>query len=70
MPTYRACYYLAQDRQSDIVLTGPEHAHLSDDDLIAEAIAEARRGDLVGDDPPRMTPAELRDGLRIGDYQQ
>ena len=67
---HRACYYLAPDRQSEIVLTGPEHSDLDDDALIAEAVEEARRGDVVGSEPPRITEDELRDGLRIGDYEQ
>jgi len=39
--TYRAAYWT--DGQAEIVLTLPEHAHLSDDDLLAEALAEAER---------------------------
>lgn len=38
--TYRAALY------GEIRLTGPEHAHLSDDDLIAEAMAEVNRAKL------------------------
>lgn len=41
--TYRAAYWLSDDRQGEIVLTGPEHAHLDDDALEAEARAEAER---------------------------
>lgn len=41
--TYRAAYWT--DGQAELVLTGPEHADLSDEDLIAEARAElARQG--------------------------
>lgn len=32
----------------DVVLTGPEHAQMSDAKLIAEAIAEAKRGNVWG----------------------
>jgi len=39
--TYRAAYWT--DGKAEIVLTLPEHAHLSDDDLLAEAMAEAER---------------------------
>jgi len=44
--TYRACYWISDDRQADLVLTGPEHAHLSDAELIAEATAEAERAGI------------------------
>ena len=40
-------------------LTGPEHSQLSDDDLIAEAIAEAERGNVE----------VTADMLIIGDYR-
>ena len=65
--TYRACYYLTADLQGETVLTGPEHAHLSDDALRAEAAAEAERAGIIGD-APGITTGELRDGLRIGDW--
>ena len=42
MTTYRAAYW-ADGRGSEIVLTLPEHAHLSNEELIAEATAEAKR---------------------------
>jgi hypothetical protein len=69
--TYRAAYYVTPDGRDETVLTGPEHAHLDDDDLIAEALAEAKRADIVSDDDeqePRLTPAALVDGLTIGDW--
>lgn len=40
--TYRAAYW-TDGQGAEIVLTLPEHAHLSDDDLLAEAMAEAER---------------------------
>lgn len=41
MTTFRACYYLATDGQSDILLTGEGQSHLSDDALLDAAMAEA-----------------------------
>ena len=69
--TYRAVSYCTPDGQSDTVLTSPEQSHLSDDDLIAAAIAEAYNGDIVspdGDDS-RISEQQLRDGLTIVDWQ-
>jgi len=43
---FRACYWIADDRQSEILLTAPEHAALSDGDLEAEALAEAKRAQI------------------------
>lgn len=44
--SYRAAYWLSADGQSEVVLTGREHASLDDDALEAEALAEARRAGL------------------------
>ena len=44
--SYRAAYWLSADSQSEVVLTGREHAALDDDALEAEARAEARRAGL------------------------
>jgi len=63
--TYRACYYTAPSCQGDIVLTTPEQASLSDEALIAAAVAEAERAGILGDS---LTLDELREGLSIGDY--
>jgi hypothetical protein len=41
--TYRAAYV------NDCVLTGPEHASLSDEALLAEAIQEAQRAEIYRD---------------------
>lgn len=41
MTTFRACYYVARDGQSDILLTSEDQAHLPDADLLAAAMAEA-----------------------------
>ena len=65
---YRACYYT--DGQSETVLTLPEHVELSDDALREEAVAEAHRADIVGEDNPRITETVLRGGLRIGDWER
>jgi hypothetical protein len=35
--TYRACYWVANDRQSDVVLTCEAQANLPDEDLLAIA---------------------------------
>lgn len=43
---YRACYWQSDDRQGEVVLTSEDHADLSDDDLEAEARAEAARAGL------------------------
>lgn len=40
MTKYRACYWRADDGQAEVVLTGPEHSHLDDALLEAEALAE------------------------------
>ena len=49
MTTYRAAYW-TDGRGAEIVLTLPEHKHLSDEDLLTEAMAEAERQgmDLYG----------------------
>lgn len=70
--SYRACWYITPDAQGEMRLTLPEHARLSDDALIREAMAEAVRADLVGEDvdpdddnEPRLTFAQLLAGLQI-----
>lgn len=49
MVTYRAAYW-TNGRGAEVVLTLPEHSHLSDEELLAEAMAEAERQgmDLYG----------------------
>lgn len=44
MTEYRAAYV------NFTVLTSPEHAHLTDDELMAEAVAEAKRAGIYGHD--------------------
>lgn len=46
MTEYRAAYWISEDRQSEVRLTGPEQRHLSDADLIAEARAEMARAGI------------------------
>lgn len=45
MATYRAAYW-TDGKGAEVVLTGPEHAHLSDEELIAEARKEAESAGL------------------------
>jgi hypothetical protein len=40
--TYRAAYW-TDDKGGELVLTAPEHASMTDEELIAEATAEAER---------------------------
>jgi hypothetical protein len=72
--TCRAAYYENPKTGQQTVLTGPEHAHLDDDALFAEAIAEAERANIVDMDEtdpdaawPRLTGRQLRAGLAIGE---
>ena len=53
MTTFRAAYV------GDCVLTGPEHAHLDDEALLAEAVAEAHRAGLIGDDAHQIAPTDI-----------
>jgi hypothetical protein len=40
---FRAAYWQSDDAQSDLLLTGPQHAHLPVEELMAEARAELTR---------------------------
>jgi hypothetical protein len=69
MTSYRAAFF------RDTVLTRPEHAALSDEQLRAEALAEAQRADIIDmeeADPesayPHLTRAQFESGLQIGDW--
>jgi len=44
--TYRAAILFSADRQGSTALTAPEHAGLSDADLLAEAQREIERADI------------------------
>ena len=80
---YRAAIFLSTDEQSEMVMTGPEHATLSEGELIEEAVREADRigllrvdeeglsewDDDVWDDG-RMTEGEFRDNLYIGNWRE
>lgn len=69
--TYRAAFFLA-DNGASTVLTTEAHASLSDDALRAEALAEADRARLIGDDTEagQVTYAAFFDGLRIGNWTE
>lgn len=43
---YRAAYWISDNRQGEIRLTGPEHADLPEKELVAEAKAEADYANL------------------------
>ena len=66
--TFRACYFVAANGQGDLCLTSEDQAHLTDAELVAAAVAEARDAGLIGDDEHQVSESALRDGLRIGDY--
>jgi len=66
--TFRACYLVAADGQSDTLLTDESQAHLPDADLTDAAVAEAVNAGLVGDEPFQIKQEDLRDLLTIGDY--
>lgn len=71
--TFRACYFVHTDEHgnfSDILLTSEEQVSLSDAELIEAAVAEAYMGNIIGDECPYVTEADLRAGLEIGDYQE
>lgn len=67
--TYRAAIY-RHPAGSETVLTGPEHAHLPDEDLLAEALAEARRHGLIGDGWPQVPEELFRRRLYIGEWTE
>lgn len=68
---FRAAVWVSDDGQEEIILTAPHHAGMTDADLIAEAEAEARRGDILRDeipgeyDPPTLTAETFRAGIKI-----
>jgi hypothetical protein len=70
--SYRAAY-MSHDGY-ETVLTGPEHSDLSDEALVAEAISEARRADIICDEgmetagDPRITMENLKASLFIGQW--
>lgn len=63
---YRACYYLSPTGQTEVRLTGREHSMMSWAALTSEALAEAHRADIVGDEAPRIPECDLVDGLQVG----
>ena len=62
MSTYRAVVHTTDDGQGELVLTGPEHADWTDEAMIEEAVAEARRGRLIDDE---YAERDLRSHLSI-----
>jgi hypothetical protein len=68
--TYKAAFYLPPTGNgSGVVLTGPEHEHLTDDELRAEAHAEALRLGLIGADPDlQVDDGTFRDRLQVGPW--
>lgn len=71
--TYRACYWVSEDGQGEIRLTAAEDADLPDDSLMRLAIREAKDIGLtaaVDREPHQLTPSQLREGLRIGDWTE
>ena len=62
--TFRAAY-LGSTR-----LTGPEHAHLSDEELVAEAKAEANRMDPDHATDSDGAPVCPRDQIQIGEWSE
>lgn len=62
MTTYRAAILFSSDRQGSTVLTLPEHAHLSDAELHAEAQREIDRANIRD---------QIEDGtIEIGDWTE
>lgn len=65
MASFRAAYLLRDG--SETLLTGPEHAALSDDALRTEAYTEALRAGLIDADGwPALTEEAFRASLVIG----
>jgi|GEM_PF-3985022 len=54
MKPYRAASWVAGDGQSDLVLTSPEEAGLSDKDLLAAAMAEIASSGIIREDGDRI----------------
>lgn len=46
MTTFRAAYWVSDDRQHDLLLTTPEQSQLDDAALLAAAREEAARADV------------------------
>lgn len=70
--TYRAAYYLSGKSGSSagIPLTGEEHAHLSDEDLRAEATRVALDTGLIGDDEHQVSAEDFSARLHIGEWTE
>lgn len=75
--TYRAAVFRTSDTDVGVAMTGPEHAHLSDEALRAQARSAALRAHLIDTletDPqkafPRLTWARFEAGLSIDDWTE
>ena len=62
MATYRAAYF------NDMAMTTPEQSDLSEEALIEAAVAEAHKGNILGDSHPYVTEEDFRAGLEVGDF--
>ena len=76
MSTYGAAY-LSLPLWGETVLTRPEHSGLTDDELRAEALAEAQRADIISMHEsdsniafPRITRQQFDEYLCIGDWRE
>lgn len=69
--TFRAAYYVQNYQSTGILLTSEEHAGLSDEDIRAEAKAEALRAGVIGTDAyaDQVTEEDFDAGLVVGDYR-
>lgn len=60
--TYRAAYL------GETVLTGLEHSHLSDAEILAAGLAELDRTDPIHATDADGRPLAPRDAVRVGDW--
>ena len=65
--TYRAAIYRHPEGEEQ-VMTLPEEAHLSDEELIERAMAEANAAGLIGDEWPQVPEEEYRARLYVGEW--
>lgn len=60
--TFRAAYFISNDNQREVLLTGPAHSELPDDEL--EAIARTEWDEYVGGD------LDAEGSLVLGDWTE
>ena len=70
MTTFRAAYYVPPDCSSSVLLTAPDDARLSDDQLKGKALAEASFAGLMGTEPHMLTHDEFLAGLCVGEWTE